>query len=129
MHLAVEPVEAETVRLIFRLYAEGDTRTGTPPLGIKQLVKWLNGRGYRTKAGGTFGVGPVRHILTTRSMSAVGSTMSALPGRASANPPRKSSRSQLLPLSNKICSIAFRPGLRRTIPRLRHLAWSLVRSS
>src|SRR3569833_4063277 len=25
-HLAVEPVEAETVRLIFRLYAEGDTR-------------------------------------------------------------------------------------------------------
>jgi site-specific DNA recombinase len=52
MHLAVEPVEAETVRLIFRLYAEGDTRTGTPPLGIKQLVKWLNGRGYRTKAGG-----------------------------------------------------------------------------
>ena len=63
-HLAVEPVEAETVRLIFRLYAEGDTRTGTPPLGIKQLVKWLNGRGYRTKAGGTFGVGPAHHILT-----------------------------------------------------------------
>ena len=63
-HLAVEPVEAETVRLIFRLYAEGDTRTGTPSLGIKQLVKWLNGRGYRTKAGGTFGVGPVHHILT-----------------------------------------------------------------
>lgn len=63
-HLAVEPVEAETVRLIFRLYAEGDTGTGTPPLGIKQLVKWLNGRGYRTKAGGTFGVGPAHHILT-----------------------------------------------------------------
>jgi hypothetical protein len=32
-HLA-EPVEAETVRLIFRLYAEGDARIGTPPLGI-----------------------------------------------------------------------------------------------
>ena len=63
-HLAVEPVEAETVRLIFRLYAEGDAKTGTPPVGIKQLVKWLNGRGYRTKAGGTFGVGPMHHILT-----------------------------------------------------------------
>ena len=60
-HLAVEPVEAETVGLIFRLYAEADTRTGTPPLGIKQPVKWFNGRGYRTKAGGSFGVGPVHH--------------------------------------------------------------------
>jgi hypothetical protein len=35
-HLAVEPFEAETVRLIFRLYVEGDTRTGTPPLGYVQ---------------------------------------------------------------------------------------------
>jgi hypothetical protein len=46
-HLAVEPVEAETVRLIFRLYAEGDARIGTPPLGIKHghLVQqpWLPG--------------------------------------------------------------------------------------
>jgi len=63
-HLAVKTVEAETVRLIFRLYAEGDTRTDTPPLGIKQLVKWLNSPGYRTKAGGTFGVGPTHHIPT-----------------------------------------------------------------
>ena len=54
-HPAVEPVEAETVLLIFCLYAQGDTKTGTPPLGIKQLVKWFNGRGYRTKAGGSFG--------------------------------------------------------------------------
>ncbi len=63
-HLAINPVEAETVRLIFRLYAEGEISSGTPPLGIKRLVKWLNSHGYRTKAGGTFGVGPTHHILT-----------------------------------------------------------------
>jgi DNA invertase Pin-like site-specific DNA recombinase len=60
-HLAVEPIEAETVRLIFRLYVEGDTGTGTPP---QATVKWLNSRGYQTKAGRTFGVGPMHHILT-----------------------------------------------------------------
>jgi DNA invertase Pin-like site-specific DNA recombinase len=60
--LAVDPVEAETVRLIFRLYLEGDAASATPPMGIKDVVKWLNGRGYRTKKGGTFGVGaPAPH--------------------------------------------------------------------
>nr|WP_081762804.1 recombinase family protein [Xanthobacter sp. 126] len=62
--LAVDPVEAETVRLIFRLYAEGDPATNTPPLGIKQLAIWLNGRGFRTRKGGAFGVGPLHHLLT-----------------------------------------------------------------
>jgi hypothetical protein len=50
--------------LIFRYYAEGDSKTHTSPLGIKQLIKWLNSHGYRTKAGETFGVGPLHHILT-----------------------------------------------------------------
>lgn len=62
--LDIDLVEAETVRLIFRLYLEGDRQTDTPPLGIKELVKWLNARGYTTKRGGTFGVGPIHHILT-----------------------------------------------------------------
>ena len=62
--LAIDPVEAETVRLIFRLYLEGDPATAMPPKGIKEVVKWLNGHGYRTKTGGTFGVGPMHHILT-----------------------------------------------------------------
>lgn len=62
--LAVDPVEAETVRLIFRLYLEGDTATSTPPLGIKEVVKWLNSRGLCTRRGGSFGVGPIHHILT-----------------------------------------------------------------
>ncbi|WP_279482792.1 recombinase family protein [Aureimonas sp. SK2] len=62
--LAIDEVEAETVRLIFRLYLEGDSATGTPPLGIKEVVKWLNSRGFVTKRGGTFGVGAMHHILT-----------------------------------------------------------------
>ena len=62
--LAVEPVDAETVRLMFRLYVEGDGKTG--PLGIKDVAKWLNERGYRTRKGATFGIGPVHGILTNR---------------------------------------------------------------
>jgi site-specific DNA recombinase len=62
--LDIDLVEAETVRLIFRLYLEGDRQTDTPPLGIKEVVKWLNARGFTTTRGGTFGVGPIHHILT-----------------------------------------------------------------
>ena len=62
--LAVDPVDAETVRLMFRLYAEGDGITG--PLGVKDVAKWLNEHGYRTRKGATFGIGPVHGILTNR---------------------------------------------------------------
>jgi site-specific DNA recombinase len=62
--LEVDPVEKETVELIFRLYADGVPATNTPPLGIKAICTWLNGKGYRTKRGGTFGVGPLHLILT-----------------------------------------------------------------
>lgn len=62
--LAVDLGDAETVRLIFKLYAEGD---GTSlPLGIKDVAKWLNSRGYRTRKGASFGIGPIHGILTNR---------------------------------------------------------------
>ena len=57
--LQIHPVEAETVRLIFELYVSGHASTATPALGIKEVAKWLNRHGYRTKRGGSFGVGPV----------------------------------------------------------------------
>ena len=63
--LDVDPVEAELVRLIFRLYVEGDGKFG--PLGVKEVTKWLNGHGHRTRRGATFGVGPIHGILTNRS--------------------------------------------------------------
>lgn len=62
--LVVDPVEAELVRRIFTLYRDGDGPTG--PMGVKTIATWLNGRGYRTKRGGLFGVAAVHTILTNR---------------------------------------------------------------
>ena len=60
--LDIEPVEAETVRLIYNLYLHGDGTSGA--LGVKEVVKWLNRNGYRTRRGECFGVAPVHKILT-----------------------------------------------------------------
>eukprot|EP01037_Dinobryon_pediforme_P006261 gene6261-6333_t len=59
--LVIDPVEAETVRLIFRLYRLGDGKSG--PLGVKAIACWLNQRGYRTRKGGVFGLGVIHTIL------------------------------------------------------------------
>ena len=60
--LDIDPVEAETVRLIFKLYLHGDGNSGA--LGVKEVVKWLNRNGYRTRRGESFGVASVHKILT-----------------------------------------------------------------
>ncbi|NJO54223.1 MAG: recombinase family protein [Bacteroidales bacterium] len=60
--LAVDPIEAEVVRLVFDLYAHGDGRSG--PLGVKEVTKYLNAKGHRTRLGARFGVGTVHGILT-----------------------------------------------------------------
>ena len=51
--LVIDAVEAETVRLIYRLYLEGD---GQGPMGVKEVTKALNARGVRTRLGRRFGV-------------------------------------------------------------------------
>jgi hypothetical protein len=50
------------VRLIFQLYLHGDGKSGA--LGVKEIVKWLNARGYHTRRGKTFGVGSLHKLLT-----------------------------------------------------------------
>src|SRR3954470_7370638 len=45
--LEVDPVEAETARLIYKLYLHGDGNSGG--LGVKEVVKRLNSSGYRTR--------------------------------------------------------------------------------
>lgn len=60
--LVEDPVEAETVRQIFRLYRVGDGTSG--PLGVKAVTNWLNGKGFRTRLGARFGVATVHGILT-----------------------------------------------------------------
>src|SRR5260370_2982581 len=60
--LAIDAVEAQTIRLIYKLSLYGDGTSD--PLRVQQVVKWLNRHGYRTRRGQTFGVGPVHKILT-----------------------------------------------------------------
>ena len=71
--LDIDAVEAEMVRLVFRLFLEGD---GAGSMGVKAIVVWLNTRGYcrgaclaatnkcyRTRGGATWGVGPIHRML------------------------------------------------------------------
>jgi site-specific DNA recombinase len=60
MGMEINPQEAETVRLVFKLYLDGD---GTGPLGIKRIVEYLNGKGYRLRQGGKFNVKFVDEVL------------------------------------------------------------------
>jgi site-specific DNA recombinase len=60
--LDIDPVEAETVRLIYNLYLLGDGTSGA--LGVKEVVKWLNRNDHRTRRGECFGVATVHKILT-----------------------------------------------------------------
>jgi site-specific DNA recombinase len=76
--LDIDPVEAETVKLIFRLYRLGDGTSG--PLGVKSLTSWLNERGYRTRRGARFGVATVHAFCPTRSISANGCSTGAIQG-------------------------------------------------
>jgi hypothetical protein len=47
--VAIDPVEAEVARLMFRLFREGDGTSG--PIGVKAVVSWLNAHCYRTRTG------------------------------------------------------------------------------
>jgi site-specific DNA recombinase len=49
--LVADAVEAEIVRLIFRLFLEGDQGSG--PLGVKAIATCLNAKGHRTRGGAT----------------------------------------------------------------------------
>src|SRR5437588_11337275 len=48
--LEIDPILAETVRLIFRLAREGDGTSG--PMGVKSITTHLNAAGIRTRDGG-----------------------------------------------------------------------------
>jgi site-specific DNA recombinase len=60
--LEIDPIQAETVRLIFRLAREGDGSSG--PMGVKSIAKHLNAAGIRTRDGGRWGLGAVHNVLT-----------------------------------------------------------------
>ena len=60
--LEIDPLHADTVRLIFKLFLAGDGKIG--PLGVKKIVSYLNDRRIFTRDGGRWGVGQIHRILT-----------------------------------------------------------------
>jgi hypothetical protein len=60
--LEIDPFQAETVRLIFRLAWEGDGTSG--PMGVKSITNHLNASGIRTRDGGRWGIAAVHQVLT-----------------------------------------------------------------
>lgn len=60
--LEIDPIHAETVRLIYRLALKGEGDSG--PMGIKSITNHLNARNIRTRDGGKFGIASVHQILT-----------------------------------------------------------------
>jgi DNA invertase Pin-like site-specific DNA recombinase len=60
--LEIDPIGAETVRMIFRLALRGVDDQG--PMGVKAITTWLNENGISTRGGGRWGVGTVHHTLT-----------------------------------------------------------------
>jgi DNA invertase Pin-like site-specific DNA recombinase len=60
--LEIDPLHAETIRLIFRLTLEGVDGNG--PMGVKAITCFLNEHEIRTRDGGRWGLGQVHAILT-----------------------------------------------------------------
>lgn len=60
--LEVDPLHAETVRLIYRLFLEGDGTSG--PKGVKAIATYLNERRMFTRDGGKWGLAQIHAILT-----------------------------------------------------------------
>ncbi len=60
--LEIDPLHADTVRLIYRLALEGDGTSG--PMGVKNIAAYLNQRRIFTRDGGRWGIGQVHRILT-----------------------------------------------------------------
>jgi site-specific DNA recombinase len=60
--LEIDPLHAETVRLIYRLFLEGDGISG--PKGVKAIATYLNERRMFTRDGGKWGLAQIHAILT-----------------------------------------------------------------
>ena len=63
--LEINPLHADTVRLIFKLAPEGNGNSGR--MGVKSVAKHLNECKLYTRTGIRWRVGTVRRILTRRT--------------------------------------------------------------
>jgi DNA invertase Pin-like site-specific DNA recombinase len=62
--LEIDPLHADTVRLICRLAMEGDGMGG--PMGVKNIATYLNQHRIFTRDGGRWGIGQVHRIIKAR---------------------------------------------------------------
>ena len=60
--LEIDPLHADTVRLIYRLFLEGDGTSG--PMGVKSITCYLNERRIFTRDGGKWGLAQIHAVLT-----------------------------------------------------------------
>ncbi|WP_234841408.1 recombinase family protein [Sinorhizobium meliloti] len=60
--LEIDPLHAESVRLIYRLFLEGGGTSG--PKGVKAIATYLNERRMFTRDGGKWGLAQIHAILT-----------------------------------------------------------------
>ena len=60
--LEIDPLHADTVRLIYRLALQGDGNSG--PMGVKAITTYLNTRQIFTRDGGRWGIGQLHSVLT-----------------------------------------------------------------
>ena len=60
--LEIDPLHADTVRLIYRLFLEGDGTSGA--MGVKAIATYLNERRFFTRDGGRWGLAQIHAILT-----------------------------------------------------------------
>jgi DNA invertase Pin-like site-specific DNA recombinase len=60
--LEIDPLHADTVRLIYRLFLEGDGVKG--PMGVKAITCYLNERRIFTRDGGRWGLASIHQLLT-----------------------------------------------------------------
>jgi DNA invertase Pin-like site-specific DNA recombinase len=63
--LEIDPLQAEHVRLAYRLARVGDGDRG--PLGVRNIADYFNRHGIRTATGGRWGLGMVHEILTRQT--------------------------------------------------------------
>ena len=60
--LEIDPLHADTVRLIYRLFLKGDGASGG--MGVKAIASYLNERRIFTRDGGRWGLAQIHAILT-----------------------------------------------------------------
>src|SRR3546814_6007879 len=70
--LEIDPIQAETVRRIYRMALNGVDDRG--PMGLKSIATWLNENNIRTRDGGRWGLGAVHQVLTDRKSTRLNSS-------------------------------------------------------